>query len=111
MEFCPSCGMRLSPRGRGIKAVLNCPKCGYVKETYSKEETALIVAEQKKQEQIAVIGEREEKIKTMPTAKVECPKCSNREAYWWMVQTRGSDESSTQFFRCTLCGYTWREMS
>jgi DNA-directed RNA polymerase subunit M/transcription elongation factor TFIIS len=27
----------------------------------------------------------------------------------WIVQTRGSDESSTQFMRCVKCGYTFRE--
>jgi DNA-directed RNA polymerase subunit M len=28
-----------------------------------------------------------------------------------MVQTRGIDESMTQFYRCTRCGYTWRDYS
>lgn len=63
------------------------------------------------EEQIAIIGEEEAKIRTMSITKVECPKCANKEAYWWMVQTRGSDESPTQFFRCTKCNYTWREIS
>jgi DNA-directed RNA polymerase subunit M/transcription elongation factor TFIIS len=27
------------------------------------------------------------------------------------VQTRGADESSTQFLRCTKCNYTFREYS
>ncbi|RLG10996.1 MAG: transcription factor S, partial [Thaumarchaeota archaeon] len=38
-----------------------------------------------------------------------CPKCGNREAYYWAVQTRSADEPMTRFFRCTKCGYTWRE--
>jgi DNA-directed RNA polymerase subunit M/transcription elongation factor TFIIS len=42
------------------------------------------------------------------TDKVECPKCGNHEAYWWMVQTDTADEPSTQFFRCTKCNHTWR---
>jgi DNA-directed RNA polymerase subunit M len=29
----------------------------------------------------------------------------------WQVQTRGGDEASTQFFRCTKCGHTTREYS
>ena len=32
-------------------------------------------------------------------------------AYVWQVQTRGADESSTQFLRCTKCNYTFREYS
>ncbi|MCD6114052.1 MAG: transcription factor S, partial [Thermoprotei archaeon] len=39
----------------------------------------------------------------------ECPKCGNREAYVWMMQTRAADEPPTRFYRCTKCGYTWRE--
>src|SRR5438093_1332717 len=49
--------------------------------------------------------------RTLPKTKAECPKCNNHEAFYWLVQTRGGDESSTQFFRCTNCGATWRENS
>ena len=112
MEFCPKCGMRLVlSRKAPNKNVLVCPKCDY-KKTLGKEElTPQKVVNRSTQEQIAVIGEEEAKINTMPTVKIECPKCSHSEAYWWMVQTRGADESPTQFFRCTQCGYTWREMA
>ena len=54
-------------------------------------------------------GKKEQKLQTLPTAAVECPKCGNNQAYTWQVQTRGADESSTQFFRCTKCNYTFRE--
>ena len=42
------------------------------------------------------------------TDSVECPKCGNKQAFWWMVQTDSADEPSTQFFRCTKCNHTWR---
>jgi DNA-directed RNA polymerase subunit M/transcription elongation factor TFIIS len=42
------------------------------------------------------------------TDSVECPKCRNRQAFWWIVQTDSADEPSTQFFRCTKCNHTWR---
>ncbi len=51
----------------------------------------------------------EEKIHTMPTTNVECPKCGNNEAFWWFLQTRGGDEPTTQFYRCKKCEHTWRE--
>ncbi len=38
-----------------------------------------------------------------------CPKCGNNTANVWQVQTRGSDESSTQFLKCLRCGFTHRE--
>lgn len=113
MEFCPRCGMRLVLSQKTSKnvALLVCPKCDYQKPLAKEEPTPLIPVNRSTQEQIAVIGEEEAKTRTMPTVKIECPKCGNNEAHWWMVQTRGSDESPTQFFRCTQCNYTWREMA
>lgn len=113
MEFCSRCGMRmilqLKTKEQGFTEFV-CPKCGYSKKIKAEEITA-----QKKnihpiQETITVIGD-ETNIRTMPITKIECPKCGNKEAYWWIVQTRGADESPTQFFRCTKCKYTWREMA
>lgn len=45
----------------------------------------------------------------LPTARVKCPKCSHKEAVWWMRQLRAADESEVRFFRCTKCNHTWRE--
>ncbi|MEM2093785.1 MAG: transcription factor S [Candidatus Bathyarchaeia archaeon] len=115
MEFCPNCETRLVLRRKGSRAesgfVLVCAKCGYSKDTEKEELVTARLTDKSPQERIAVIGEQEARIQTMPTAKTECPRCGNREANWWMVQTRGADEAPTQFFRCTQCGYTWREMA
>ena len=113
MEFCPKCGMRLTLNMKDSDknvTYLLCPKCGYQKRAPKEELTPRSINHSPK-EKIAVIGEEEAKIRTMSTVKIECPKCNNKEAYWWMVQTRGSDESPTQFFRCTKCNITWREMA
>jgi DNA-directed RNA polymerase subunit M len=117
MEFCPKCGSRLTPKklktGKSSSVVLVCPKCGYKKkETGEKVEPKVAkVIQHKPQERVAVIGKEEQKLRTLPTVRVECPKCGNNLAYVWQVQTRGADESSTQFLRCTKCGYTFREYS
>ena len=63
------------------------------------------------QQLVAVIGKEEQKLSTLPTVRIECPRCGNNTAYVWQVQTRGADESSTQFLRCTKCNYTYREYS
>ena len=97
--------------GKGVRGLWACPKCGNEVPVASKAPTLPRVIKHGPREQISVIGEKEAGIRTMPTAKVECPKCANLGAYWWIVQTRGADESPTQFFRCTKCGYTWREMA
>ena len=114
MEFCPKCGTRLvldQKASNQSKSVLSCPKCDYQREAAKEELMLLRTVNSSPDRSIAVIGDVEAKIRTMSTTKVECPKCANKEAYWWMVQTRGADESPTQFFRCTKCNYTWREMA
>jgi DNA-directed RNA polymerase subunit M len=115
MEFCPNCGTRLAStrKKKGKKTVLElaCPKCSYKKRGAPTPAVIPKAIERASQESIAVIGKEEQKLRTLPTVKTECPKCGNNLAYAWQVQTRGSDESSTQFFRCTKCNYTFREYS
>lgn len=107
MQFCPKCGSTLLPAKIEKKVFMACGKCGYTSNRAEKQVSKL--AQEK--EKIIVIGREEAKIRTLPKTKAECPKCNNHEAFYWMVQTRGGDESSTQFFRCTVCGATWRENS
>jgi DNA-directed RNA polymerase subunit M len=118
MEFCPKCGSRLAPKksksGKGVTLVLACPKCGYKKPAQGKKAESKIVAkvvEPTPQQLVAVITKEEQKLRTLPTVRIECPKCGNNTAFVWQVQTRGADESSTQFLRCTKCNYTFREYS
>ncbi|MBS7657212.1 MAG: transcription factor S [Candidatus Bathyarchaeia archaeon] len=112
MEFCPKCETRLVTKRKkdGKGCYLTCLKCGY-KKTVEPEACTLKVTAPKPQDQLVVIGKKEQKLKTLPTVSMECPKCGNNTAYSWQVQTRGADESSTQFFRCTKCNYTFREYS
>lgn len=117
MEFCPKCGSRLEPKrsgtGKTASLALVCPKCGYKKRKSSKKIEPKIakVIKHTPQQLVAVIGKEEQKLHTLPTVRVECPKCKNKTAYVWQVQTRSADESSTQFLRCTKCNYTFREYS
>ncbi|MCL2868375.1 MAG: transcription factor S [Candidatus Bathyarchaeota archaeon] len=118
MEFCAKCGSRLEPKktksGKKASLVFACPKCGYKKSENSGtaiEPKPAKVIQHDPQQFVAVISKEEQKLTTLPTVRVECPKCGNNTAYVWQVQTRGADESSTQFLRCTKCSYTYREYS
>ena len=117
MEFCPKCGSRLVPKkgktGKKTSIVFVCPICGYKEQALSEKVTPKVakVIQHKPQQLVAVIGKEEQKLRTLPTVRIECPRCGNNLAYVWQVQTRGADESSTQFLRCTKCGYTFREYS
>ena len=116
MEFCPECGSVLRPKktgeGNGVSIVLACSKCDYVKKGVVKNVKAATgkIITHNQPEAVTVIP-KDQEVNTMPTIKMECPKCGNRLCYVWQVQTRGGDESSTQFFRCTKCNHTFREYS
>lgn len=98
-------------KGKKVAFILVCSKCGYSKNTGDKPAVVPKAIERSAHESIAIIGREEQKLRTLPMVRVECPKCGNNTAYAWQVQTRGTDESSTQFFRCTKCSYTFREYS
>ena len=114
MEFCAECGSRLKPTkirsGNQAMLMLACNKCGQKKQEL---ENNLKVngkfIEHSPKQFVAVIGKEEQELNTMPTIRIDCPQCGNNTANVWLVQTRGSDESSTQFLRCLRCGYTFRE--
>ncbi len=116
MEFCPICGCFLAPKksdaGDDV-VMLACSKCGYKKPASGNAKPLRTgrVVHRKSKPAITVINEEDQKIQTMPTIKVECPKCGNNLVFIWQVQTRGGDEASTQFMRCTKCGHTFREYS
>ena len=109
MKFCEKCGSRLKYRHVQIEGTtvpaLACTRCEFyvpIRGAVSKPEDS------GRATSIKVVGDEEQDIRTMPTTTAECPKCGNTEAYWWLLQTRGGDEPTTQFYRCTKCSYTWR---
>jgi DNA-directed RNA polymerase subunit M len=114
MEFCPKCGSRLEPRkskvGGDFELVLTCSKCGYKKQETRKIRPKVgQLIKNDTQKSVTIISKEDQKLHTLPTLKVECPKCGNNLVFVWQVQTRGGDESSTQFMRCTKCNHTFRE--
>jgi DNA-directed RNA polymerase subunit M len=115
MEFCPTCGCFLAPvkskDGDETVAMLVCSKCGYKKSTSKKSASLRTgkVIQRSSKPAVTVISEEDQKIQTLPTIKIKCPNCENNLVFVWQVQTRGGDEASTQFMRCTKCGHTFRE--
>ncbi|HSV49982.1 MAG TPA: RPA12/RPB9/RPC11 RNA polymerase family protein, partial [Candidatus Acidoferrales bacterium] len=105
MEFCAECGSRLKPvkvnSGNQALIMLACTKCGHKEEETKPTPFSGKIIEHNPKQLVAVIGKEEQELYTMPTIQIDCPKCANNTANVWQVQTRGSDESSTQFLRCT----------
>lgn len=105
MKFCPKCGSILIPEKKKNIVTYVCKKCGYKEDSGINE----LKFEEKIQKEKLNEDVIERKIDTLPKIKAECPKCGNKEAYYWTMQTRAGDEAETRFYRCTKCGYTWRE--
>jgi DNA-directed RNA polymerase subunit M len=84
------------------KGKLKCKKCQFEKEF----ENHIVSKVLPKGQELKIIETKEE---TLPKTRVECPECSNKEAYWVIKQIRGSDEPETKFYICTKCNYRWRE--
>ena len=102
MKFCPKCEVKLKKSSSGLQ----CSKCGYTEGEKIKQ-TKKVVDDQELNKEFNVF-EGNEGEESLPTIKIECEKCGNNEAVWWMLQTRSADEPTTQFYRCSKCKYTWR---
>jgi DNA-directed RNA polymerase subunit M len=89
---------------------LVCEKCGYSSavQAVAKTEGRKKVEKEKPPASIKVLGDEADAIEPLPTTSIECPKCGHDTAVWWMLQTRGGDEPTTQFYRCVKCSHTWR---
>ena len=114
MDFCPNCGSRMLPKATSKAPgmlMLACKKCGYKdKQKNNNGKLAIKTLNHSPKQMVAVI-DKEKQLNVEPTIQTKCPRCSNNTVFVWLVQTRGSDESSTQFMRCTDCGFTFREYS
>jgi len=102
LKFCPECEVKLKKSSSGLQ----CSKCGYT-EGQKIKQTKKVLDDQEPNKEFNVF-EGNEGEESLPTIKIECEKCGNDEAVWWMLQTRSADEPTTQFYRCSKCKYTWR---
>ncbi len=97
--FCEKCGSLLVPEGRGFK----CSKCG----AKSKEKNLNLSEDSNVS--VKEVSMVKHEVETLPKIKMNCRKCKNNEAYYYMMQTRAPDEAPTTFYTCTKCGHKWRE--
>lgn len=91
------------PEKKAKFTVLKCRKCGYEERHEIKN---FKITEAPKREKIKTIEGNETEL---PVTVKMCPKCECTKAYYFLRQTRSADEPPTQFFKCTKCGYSWRE--
>ncbi len=103
VEFCKKCGSILVPQKKRSSVVMKCRHCGYE----VKKNVSMKIVEEKKKSGSVIVLEKDDT--PLPMTVMECPKCANKHAWYWLQQTRSADEPPTQFFRCTKCKHVWRE--
>ncbi|HDI02656.1 MAG TPA: transcription factor S [Candidatus Aenigmarchaeota archaeon] len=108
MKFCPKCEGIMMPKKEKNKVILVCRSCGY-KMTSQTKGYNLKEKIKKGPEDDIIVMEKDISLETLPTIKIQCPKCGHMKAYWWVQQTRSADEAPTRFYQCCKCGYKWRE--
>jgi len=96
MQFCPKCG--------SLIIGTECSRCAHKVDSEVKLEVSESIETAK---EIVVVTEGQDEIN--PKVDIECPKCKNKEAFFWTRQTRSSDEAETKFYKCTKCRHTWRD--
>jgi DNA-directed RNA polymerase subunit M len=109
VKFCPKCERRMKPKIE--EGILSCPKCGLIverEEEITQVKGNLIRNADSSSQSSLNILEAEKGLDALPATTIDCPRCGNDIAFWWMLQTRSADEPTTQFYRCTKCSHTWR---
>jgi DNA-directed RNA polymerase subunit M len=107
IPFCPKCRAILRPKkDENGKVVMFC-SCGYTSASAAK--SASVKDEKKVKKEEAELMVVEKAVETLPITKEECPECGNKEAFYWLQQTRAGDEAETKFMKCTKCKHTWRD--
>ena len=97
--FCKKCGSILVPDGRHFK----CSKCG---KRSMEINIKLLENVNVSVKEVALV---KQEVEILPKTKAHCVKCNNGKAYYYMIQTRGLDESPTIFYTCTKCSHKWRD--
>jgi len=104
--FCPKCNSLLVPKRTKYSKYFVCKKCG---KKFLKEKGRILEVSGEKKNRIIFIDHKRED--DLPKTKVLCPKCGHDTAYYWLVQTRASDEPPTKFLKCVKCEHRWRDYS
>lgn len=99
--FCPVCRGLMMPKDGKFW----CRKCQAFREA-SRQSVMVSAAKQENKETVVL---EQQDLDILPrTQDVECPECGARDAWWFLRQTRKSDEAETMFLECTKCRHRWR---
>lgn len=91
------------------KLVWICRGCGKLQR--GRKDQELILSKEVNDKRPIPVIDFEKETEKLSVIEMDCWKCKNDKAMWWLQQTRSGDEPATRFFKCVKCGHTWRENS
>lgn len=107
MQFCDICGSMM--RLEDGQMVCTDEGCGAVADRDASVAEQFVSTERQSGNELIETEEGAE-FEGKPTATdVHCDECDNTVAWYTIKQTASADEPPTRFFKCTECGYRWRE--
>ena len=106
MQFCEECGTMMV--AAGSEMVCRNEQCGHVAER-DEDRAAAFVSTEAQDDSELVETEEGSGFEPLPTAAVTCARCDHDRAWYTIKQTASADEPPTRFFKCTDCGYRWRD--
>lgn len=106
MQFCEKCGTMMVSRDSTM--VCRNEDCGHVAERDEGRAAAFVSTESQTDSEL-IETEEGASFEAKPTASVTCDRCENDRAWYTIKQTASADEPPTRFFKCTACGYRWRD--
>lgn len=106
MRFCDVCGSMMM--ADGDRMVCTNEECGGETERDEAHEAAFVSTEAQRDDEI-IETEEGAAFEGKPTAEVHCESCGHDRAWYTIKQTASADEPPTRFFKCTDCGYRWRD--
>lgn len=106
MQFCDECGSMM--RAEDDVMVCTDPDCSGTASRDADREAAFVSTESQSNAEVIETAEGDA-FEGKPTAEVRCEECGNDTAWYTIKQTASADEPPTRFFKCTECGYRWRD--
>ena len=104
--FCPQCGTILDPPdANDMVECTSCPyKCNY--EEFGVTEVTTTAAPGRRQDWLKNVEDVHTDAREKHAIIEEpCPKCDNKELYFYTMQLRSVDEGQTVFYECPKCNY------
>lgn len=107
MQFCDECGSLMHADGEEMV----CSSCG-ARVPKSEELVDQYESTEKQSTDDVIESNPDADFEGKPTSDdVTCKECGHGKAWYTIKQTGSADEPPTRFFKCTECGYRWREYS